>query len=397
MRGGLPNRVPGLYQFPADLEATIREHAGMDADSIERTARAVGRLSNLFVGLRPWQPEYAGDPELREAYLAYFLPVNLPKVRVPLEAWLRASPRAFAGRRLRVLDLGSGPGTSLLGLADFVRDLEPDARPVELDFIAVDRSGESLRNAERLLASFGRVEPRLPPIRFAAVRSDVVGEEALVPLAAAGGRFDLVIAQNVLCELADRAERLIVAAVDEALAHEGALVLIEPGLRETARALERLRDRLLERGTLSVLAPCLHQAHCPALVNERDWCITDFAWTPPPFVRAIDERTGLDKRSLKFAYLLLARERVSVGDPSRWRVVSDPLDLKGEIRVYLCGAERWIVVRELKRGKSELAAAIAGLRRGDLIEVDGLEPRGTLHRAGKLRRVHETPKLASPP
>jgi SAM-dependent methyltransferase len=386
-----------VYHFPPDLEQWTEEVAGAEEGDERDLCAAVLSLSNLFVGERAWQPDYARSPELRRAYLRYYLPVNLPKIRVPLAEWLRPDPRRFAARRLRCLDLGSGPGTALLGLCDFVRGLPPDQRPHSLDLVALEQSYESLRDAQALIERFRARAPE-PEIRFQPLRLDLVGDRAdLFPLAASQGAFDLVVAANVLCEVmrgsphgASQAEALITAAAERLLAADGAILIVEPGLRETSRALHRLRDRLLAHTGLHVHSPCLHESPCPALGTERDWCIADLPWEPPAVVRTIERHTGLRKGSLRFSYLVLARERPPVPPPSRWRVVSDVLELKGERRVYLCADGRWIVLGQLKRDRAASGEAFSRLRRGDLIEVAGLKPAGAMFRlppTGTIRRI----------
>ncbi len=390
----------GVYHFPADLAQIIDEAAGDLGGDEARLAAHVLALSDLFVGRGEWQADYSRSPALREAYLRYYLPVNVPKVRTPLAAWLAADPRRFAGRTLRAIDLGSGPGSALLGLCDFVRGLPPSDRPRRLELVALDQSYENLKCAQALVSRFGARAGLAVEVR--PLRVDLVADRAeLFPLAAADGRFDLVLAANVLCEIArgaeggiERATALVTAAAKQLLAAQGALVIVEPGLRDATRDLHRVRDRLLDAGLLHVMAPCLHEAPCPALAAERDWCIAELAWEPPQAVRAIDRRTGLRKDSLKFSYLLLAREAPPRPEATRWRVVSDVLDLKGERRVYLCADGRWIVLGQLKRRHPPAAATFARLRRGDLVEVHGMEARGAIFRLsanGTIRPIDSMP------
>jgi len=386
-----------VYHFPPHLEQWIEEVAGAETEEEQNFYAAVRSLSDLFVGTRRWQPDYTRSPELRRAYLRYYLPVNLPKIRVPLAEWLRPDPRRFAARQLRCLDLGSGPGTALLGLCDFVRDLPPDQRPRSLDLVALEQSYESLCDAQALLERFRARFPE-PEIRFQPLRLDLVGDRTeLFPLAAAQGAFDLVVAANVLCEVtrgsprgSTQAEALVTAAAERLLATDGAILIVEPGLRETARELHRLRDRLLARTGLHVHSPCLHESPCPALGTKRDWCIADLPWEPPAIVRTIERRTGLRKGSLRFSYLVLSRVRPAVPQLSRWRVVSEVLELKGERRVYLCADGRWIVLGQLKRDRAASGKVFSELRRGDLIEVAGLKPAGAMFRlppSGTIRRI----------
>jgi len=392
-----------VYHFPEDLEQAIDEVAGGEPDSAE-LARAVGELSDLFVGLGKWRRDYADSPELRRAYLHYYLPVNLPKVRVPLGEWLRDDPRRFASAPLHCLDLGSGPGTAIIGLLDFLRSLPPERRPTAVRAVALDQSFENLRDAARLVERFARFIPALP-VFFEPLRVDLVADRSeIFPLAVTQGRFDLVIASNVLCEMArespdgwQRAAQLTETAARDLLSPRGALVIIEPGLRETARDLHRLRDRWLASGLLHVQAPCLHEAPCPALVTDRDWCIAELPWHPPRRVTTLDRRTGLRKGTLKFSYLLLTVTSATPRCPTAWRVVSDVLDLKGERRVYLCAEGRWILLAQLKRGAGSLADAFAQMRRGDLVEIEGLERKGGVYRLGpgaSLRRVEPPPSAS---
>jgi SAM-dependent methyltransferase len=375
-----------VYHFPEDLEQIVAEVAGSAADAAE-VARAVGELSELFVGRTEWRGAYATSPALRRAYLLYYLPVNLPKIRVPLVEWLRGDPDRLAGAPLRCLDLGSGPGTALIGLLDFLRSLAPERRPSAIHAVALDQSFESLRDGAALVARAARLLPGTP-VSFEPLRTDLVADRSEVfPLAGGKREFDLVVAANLLCEIVrespdgwERAARLVENVARHLLSPRGAVAIVEPGLRESARDLHRLRDHWLASGLVHVQAPCLHDLPCPALATDRDWCIAELRWRPPDGVARLDKRTGLHKRSLKFAYLVLTRPTPAPEPSGMWRVVSDVLDLKGEWRVYLCAAGRWIVLAQLKRSAGPLAKAFAALRRGDLVEVDGLEQKGGIFR-----------------
>jgi ribosomal protein RSM22 (predicted rRNA methylase) len=375
-----------VYHFPDDLEQIVTEVAG-DVPDVAEVARAVGELSDLFVGRTEWRGAYATSPALRRAYLLYYLPVNLPKIRVPLGEWLRSDPDRLAGSRLRCLDLGSGPGTALVGLLDFLRSLAPERRPSAIHAVALDLSYESLKDGAALVERAARLIPGTT-VSFQPLRAELVADRAeLFPLAAAEGEFDLVLAANLLCEIVheppdgwERAARLAEAVAERLLSPQGAMLIVEPGLREAARDLHRLRDRWLASGALHVQAPCLHELPCPALVTDRDWCIAELPWRPPEIVAALDRRTGLRKGSLKFSYLVLTRSAPPARTARTWRVVSDVLDLKGERRVYLCAEGRWIVLAQLKRSAGPLAEAFAAMRRGDLVEIDGLERQGGIFR-----------------
>ena len=232
-------------------------------------AANVARLSQLLTRERDSLPAaYLKDAGLREAYRAYYLPPNLQKMRVVLEELGLHPARPLDAGRLRVLDLGAGPGTALLGVLEFFGAREK--RPV-LDCTAVDRVAENLQIAEELFDSY-RSSNRLTA-SLKTIRSNV---EDVVHLAAAP--FDLVILSNVLNELFSREgrriEKRIIVLEDimrRFVSEAGSCIIIEPALRETSRALLEVRNAMLHAG-FTIFAPCASRGWCPALTNPKDWC-----------------------------------------------------------------------------------------------------------------------------
>ncbi|HVZ71765.1 MAG TPA: small ribosomal subunit Rsm22 family protein [Polyangia bacterium] len=184
------------------------------------------------------------------------------------------------------------------------------------------------------------------------------------------GRFDLVVAAHVLNELfgrrdeatrvAERAARVLAWA--RALAPGGTLILVEPALRETSRALLAVRDRVLAAG-LHVVAPCFFTGPCPALARERDWC-HDAAKVP-------------SSPRVDFSWLALrpSPPPARLGEPLR--VVSDALVEKGRLKIFACGAGGRGAYVRLDRAASEANADFARLERGDVFAFEGEPPAAT--------------------
>lgn len=335
-------------------------------------------------------PAYLRDPALRAAYLGYFLPANLPKLFLPLAELSLHPARPLAVPRLRVLDIGSGPGTSLLAVMEFFWRL-PNAPALELT--AVDQVAANLEDAGALIREeAGRYGA-------GAVLRTVHADAG----SAAGrltGRYDLVILSNVLNELfmaeEERVEKRSVflsGLLGSVLAPGGSCMIIEPALRETSRDLLQVRDRMLTAGW-SVFSPCLVQAPCPALMNPKDWCHEDRPWDAPEQVRKIDRRTGLRKDSLKFSYLVLRKDGIALCDAigaDAWRVVSEPLVSKGKTELYLCGREGRMIAVRLDKDAVPANAFFADLRRGDTVRFDRLVNEGK-----RLRVMKDTVVILFP-
>ncbi len=372
--------------LPTKLLVALRERGGSpDRDVIE----GVRRLSALFTTGRDGRlADYLADRDLRRAYLLYFFPVNYAKVA----DLLREMP-SLPVRPLRILDVGSGPGTASLAVLDHLARLGQTGHDGS-EAIAVDRNRQALQEAEALWILLASDRTEKPTYAFRARQADAerAGAQALWKKE---GPFDLVILANSLNELhcsaadpvADRVTML--ESLLKALAPDGTLMVIEPALRETTRALHQVRDRLVAKGPATVYSPCLHERPCPALVREGDWCHEERPWTPPGVIQEIDRAVGFIKDALKFSYLLLRKDGLTIAtrEPDVYRVVSEVMVMKGDRRAWLCNQEGRPLVGRLEKARSEANAAFDRWHRGAIVRVDQIERRGAVGRIGREAKV----------
>jgi SAM-dependent methyltransferase len=374
--------VPGL---DADLEAVLWDvaRARLPAGRLQprALAAAIAEQSERYTTRRE-ELDRAGAGALLAARLLFFGPSDAARLEVPLAELGAVAPLP---PRLRVLDLGAGTGAMTLGLASYLRR-RGTAAEVEVEALDQDAEGLAL-----VAAVAERARATLAPLRLE-VRTrtaDLAGRHELPP-----GPFDLVLAGSVLNELhvtaPDRAERraaLIVAAAAR-LHPEGALIVVEPALRLTARDLAALRPRVTAAG-LTLFAPCPHAAACPLLVRERDWCHEARRVAAPPRLQELVRSTGLRQSEVRFAYLTLRRGGPSLAEArsAGWRVVSNPLPAKGLTALELCGAGRAVRVERLDRDATPGNAAWDDLRRGDLVHLEPPPGEGERARIGRDHRV----------
>jgi SAM-dependent methyltransferase len=323
----MENHIPALLQRArALLGLPGGPPEELSRAEIRAGARAVLELHDGLVGDRALaRPEtYQG------AHLGAYLLWWWPQTYARTQAALRLAPMPQAPR---ILDVGSGPAPAALAALDLLGG----------EATCFDFSGPALEEARAL--GVKQTTRELP-----------------------AGEFDLTLAANLLSELPDP-----IALVRKL---GGVIVIVEPALRETGRALLKLRDALLASGEFKALAPCLTQKPCPALASPRDWCTAQARWEPPRFFRQLADATGLRAdEMLSFAPLVLARDAPA---PERevWRVVGVPPPEKGKQRIWVCSDEgRFAAVRLDKHAAPE-NAQFEGLRRGDLVRLRGLEKRG---------------------
>jgi SAM-dependent methyltransferase len=288
------------------------------------------------------------DPRLLGAYLLFYWPVSYAQARSALSE-LDRRPRS-------VLDLGSGPGP--------------------LSFAALDAGAREITAADRS-------RPALELARALAI-------EASEPLSTRDwsperplpeGKFDLILMGHVLNELFQGDVEKRAALLESVLARlgpGGSLLVLEPALRETSRALLQVRDLLVSRG-YPVRAPCLFRGPCPALVKGSDWCHAERRWRMPPVLEAIAKAAGLHKESLKMSYLVLGPKCDAWAEPPPgrlFRIVSEPLEGKGRQRFMGCGPEGRVGLALQEKHRTQENQAFFDLERGTVIRVEGTEERG---------------------
>jgi Mitochondrial small ribosomal subunit Rsm22 len=302
-------------------------------------AKTPSRIHRGLVGQRELVgTTYLADTGLRREYESEIAPRTVAALE-----WIFGRQTLPAPRR--VLDMGAGTGAA----SSVIRTRWPQAGVVSVDRVA----GPGI------------------------VRADVT--RGLRP-AGVVGTFDLLVAAHLLNELPldlDGRARLVLGWCRELLADEGAVVLVEPALRETSRALLGVRDRLIAAG-LFVEAPCLWQGPCPALVRDRDFCHA----SANALVRG---RSRVD-----FGYLVVRKHGAALADSALFRIVSDAMKDKGRLRRFGCGPAGRLLITRLDRDRGPGNEAFDEVDRGDVIRIVGATAQSDGLRCGRDCTVGKT-------
>lgn len=318
---------------------------------------------------------YMDDPQLLGAYLLFYWPISYAQAR-QVFGELRHRARS-------VLDLGSGPAPVAFAALD----------SGAVEAIAADRSRRALAVARALAGEAGEglatrewnpSRGLVPGVLDGPASRLSPGSALDARLCEPERRFDVIAFGHMLNELFGAGERALASRatlVEEALARlrpNGSVVIIEPALRETSRALLQLRDVLVGRG-YAVRAPCFYRGNCPALLKESDWCHAERAWRRPPLVEVIARAAGLHRDSLKMSYLVLAPRGEAWSDPPPgrvFRIVSEPLEGKGRQRFIGCGPEGRLGLALQEKHRTETNESFFRLQRGDVVCISDAERRG---------------------
>lgn len=348
------------------LWAAARSRLPEEALRRKRLLQAVTERTRIYTSERQRLGSLRSDPFDLAARALFFTVADAAKIGVPL-AELAGRGCLELGRPLRVLDVGAGVGAMSLGLWSWLADRQESGTPIELAAVDVDRDAlELFRAAATRL-------PDRPPLEM---ETRIADASSAWP---GHGNFDLVLAGSVLNELGEAERVAVVRRLVGATAEHGSVIVIEPALRETSRALHGLRDAILEEGSAGVFAPCTRQGTpCPALAVESDWCHEERPASLPELAAQMANATGLRDGGLKFSYLVLRRDvrNVAADDRAWLRVVSRPKRSKGQREMFVCGDGGRAPLRLNKRNQSPDNKALARARRGSLVAVSRA-PEGT--------------------
>jgi hypothetical protein len=321
---------PGLFPLPsaelldglAGLPRVLGKAFPLKTKHKAMLPGGIRKLSDYLTIDRENLPrDYMSRPEFLAAYLHYFLPWNIYR-----------QGRLLAGLDLalkpgsRIVDLGAGPLTFLHALWLS----RPGMREQELDYLAVDRSESALKTGRKIFQELaGDTKWTIQ------TDNQPAGQRKFKPA-------DLLVMANFINEL-DRAPRsgrqeegvsremLMLERWEAQVAKDGAILLIEPGVRDAGRFISRIREAALERGW-DVPAPCPHRGNCPMPgMRSTPWCHFTFpTGDSPAWLSRLSHKAKLPKVRASLSFLLLVR-----GDdpPVRVRPARTPGKGAGVVRV----------------------------------------------------------------
>jgi ribosomal protein RSM22 (predicted rRNA methylase) len=367
------------YPFKADIKFIRKVSEDVKAISNQYTFSSDVKEKKVFK-----------EGHLIKPYVIYYLPVNLVKLYPILDELLSCSKlNLFENNSFSLLDLGCGPGTFMLGFLEYIVQnyYSLPFHPEKIFLRGFDREKENLSAAEEIISTYLASCPHTNEIDWNVKFKQVAITSAKFhqDMGVENIQFDLIIAGNVLTELKTAKLISVVKALQEKLLQNGAIIIIEPGTRDSSRNLIMLRDRILQETALNLFAPCPRPGPCPLIEKTKNWCHEKIFWDPPAAVRAIDNYIGFTKKKgLKYSYLTLVKKKTNlsgiypdVASQRVWRVASYLIKNKGQERLYVCNGTERMVLRRLLKNSSEGNADFTRARRGDRVFFDGFHKHDT--------------------
>ncbi len=352
-------------------------------ESQNKSTKSVEKIGDFQ---RYWQS--SSNPEnLRLAYWLYYMPCNLFRVASVWSELGRLGFRWNAGSELMAIEFGAGPASGACGvMAGEAYSPDSVGLPTAGSWALIEQDRATLQLGQAWAENYWKHVGSETEMRDWSVRpfhrTVRMGQEPLLPRGAP--QFNLWLSSYFLNELGLDAGALadtLIENWERHLAMEGVAILVEPALRLESRKLLELRKALIERfekrkqNDFQILLPCLGHQACGALADPEDWCHEEVTWWRPPYLKLLDELVGLDKRTLPFSYLVIARSTRTreellpflKGSPPKktYRLVSPSRKEARDLEFYLCGQEGKLRARmKQERDADEDSAP----NRGDILK-----------------------------
>ena len=317
---------------PVKLSLSPEERERMDAFfRVPRVSRRLERLIRQYVEMKTEKP--IDDPKsldrIREAirvqkeqywgkkgkarkidyhssysvigYLGYQFPVYFVQFEHILYSLLRDG---LLKDRMKILDVGTGPGVVPLALIDFYNRLDHAVA----DVYALEKFPENIEAYNALVPGYaehkGRVRVEKP------IKADLMARDLNAP-----HKLDLIVFSNVLNEIDapfnDRASAIVKLAAG--LAPDGSIVIIEPADKENSMKMRKLVMRLTELG-LNIYSPCsfiwcdkCSAIDCWSFEEKDDIQPTDFMKK----LATTDEPYRYINTDIKFSYAILRKDKLT--------------------------------------------------------------------------------------
>ena len=354
----IPPKFPDLWKFVLDevIPVFVKnrfspqdswKNKPFSQSDVVFFSKGLLELSDFFTEDREESrlPNYFTTARFRSSYFLYFFALQGAKFLTLFDRYPKAIEAAIAhGKktgRLRIIDVGAGPGTASLALLIHIMDRYKEKKrlPFSIDLHWIDHNGTILKDGEALAEL---ILEMLPDFK---VEVDLTIESRSWWKHPPGfdPKASIVLFGNVLNESSGNVRIFQQGLAPLLKAPEGAGVLIvEPAFKVASQRVSQIRDELMPH---PLWGPCLHTQKCPLAIG-RDWCHFSVpAELPGKLFKKFSIKLGGVRDWLKFSFVWIAsknseKEAVTENLAPIIRVVSDPLKTDYGRENQLCVPER---------------------------------------------------------
>ncbi len=347
-------------KYPENIEKiileVILERLGIENDNCGNELRDLYKLIpkneiedwvNIINDLYS-EEEKVDYKNIKNAYLAYYLPINTFKVHRLLRDLLI---RKLIKVEVDILDIACGPGSATIGFIEFYKILALNLKDIEfkMSITLLDSEKEFLLIAETLLE---KIICDLPSnLKITLHKSKCCKIDKVFKLEYL---YDYIIISNLLngAELdKEFSKKKFFEETITSTSDSGAVLIIEPGEEKQCERLKKIRNKVLkEFDNVNIYSPCNDiwgekiEYNCKCFTNGK------VKWKKPYIIKKLIDN-GLIKKAdeVAFNYLILRKDGKqkykSEEDDTKYTKIKNISSEKGKI-VNVKGIVRCIIQQE---------------------------------------------------
>lgn len=379
-------------QFPVFLDEVISsttdfqktlKNKGKDLGALwPKLAQGLGKKTEL--------KHYSELENFVQAYTYYYMPANVmkwPRILREMEVL-----GLGVGEQGSWLDLGSGPGTAVLGALWYFQAFQKE-KLTSFEMVAVDQSRGFLTQAQNLVSSFYKkssVDKKLKTHQLDIFKNPKQVGDLLNQYKPRVCSMSNSLVESPLSfeEKVDWVSGVIEKMYDNQKGVEPSwFVIVEPGTQEVTRELLEIRKQLIHSekltGKFQVMLPCLSHRKCGALENPRDWCHEACDVQFPKWHEELGKEAGLRKEQILYSYLVLCVGGSQCITPLQFpktgkRVVSQILKEKGLTKCFMCTENGKTLARVLDSKRAAENEDFFQLERGSICKSLNTDEKGSV-------------------
>ena len=348
-------------KLQVSIDSEIQRRFNISLSDSNSISKCIIQLSDFFLN-NPGKPTPWNEPWCQIAYLSYFLPLNVVRVKKVLH---RIEMKEVPSQ---IFDFGSGPLTGLFSLSEYLSEQlgESDTiRRHDVAYIPVEKSIEATNLGKNIYNDFFSESTRIKFKIYDDLKSTTnpndFGGFLIKHLRKNDEGSTLAFFSYSLVEM------MKPNSIPDWLLTFPQILIIEPSTRESSRNLLTLRKEFIKKG-YHVVAPCTHQFDCPLLEESKsDWCHDRVHFDIPTWFEKIENFLPMKNRTLTMSYLYLAKPELT-GDmrssEAVGRLVGDLVIEKGKSKQLLCFDNKKRYVSWLHRNIEPTECP-----RGDLVKL----------------------------
>lgn len=240
------------------------------------------------------------------SYLIYYLPVNIYKVWKPL---IDLHTRSILKPQLKILDIGTGPGSIPIGIIEFYKTLAERYADIQfsLNLTFIEKEIEFTEIANNMIGFIRKYLPTNLEISIESIFNDIVSKDYVNNELK---KYDLIIMSNFLAinEMDNQYNGVgIVNNFYRHLYKDGSLIIINPGDSNNSKTLNTIRNKLINKGKFNLYSPCNSIWEEKKVYNCSCFNMTK-AYYQVPKIHEYLSREGMDKslrEAVPFSYIVL--------------------------------------------------------------------------------------------